>query len=106
MQSQLKNFGSLTIEEQNQKIIELNNFLKENGFDNCKAKIMDQIVCPLKAPTVQRQVMLMADGNVNFSQKDTISKLKKDAYNTVLAGINPKTVDLNISSSLKVGDNF
>jgi hypothetical protein len=51
MQS-IKDFGDLPEAEQRQKLVDLTRLLAENGLGHLKPKILDQVVCPMKAPAV------------------------------------------------------
>ena len=106
MQGGGKDFGRFTTEEQLDKVKQLGALIADHGLQGqVKAKLFDQVVCPLKAPEVQRQMALFIEGKAALSDKPKVDAFKK-AARPLLAGINPRTMKMEISCGVKVGDPY
>lgn len=67
--------------------------------------MFEQVVAPLKAPDVMRQAALMIEGSAKADQKAEVDAFKKDVK-PILAGINPKTVQMEVDVKLNEGSDF
>ena len=101
-----KNWEELSDQEQQEKLVAINELLKAHGLDKVKATILQQIVLPLKAGIVQRQIALMIEGKAKSTQGADVKAFTKAAKTTILEGINPKTAGIEIEAKLGAGDEY
>jgi len=59
----------------------------------------------LKAPAVQRQTVLIVEGSVKRNMAENVAKFTKE-LKPISAGINPKTMQVEVAAKVCVGDEF
>ena len=101
-----KNWDTLSAEEQQEKVVGLSQLLSKYELGQVKPMLLEQIVLPLKSGAVQRQQALMVEGSVGFDKSENVKNLEKEAYSSVLSGLNPRTAGISIDAKRGAGDPY
>lgn len=101
-----KEWSSLSEEEQDTKVRQIYQALKDNDIaEGIKIEIVDQVIVPLRSKTTKRQKVLTVEGNVSKSKVDNLKKFNAEAK-LILAGIHPQSASVHVTSKLATGGDY
>lgn len=97
---------TISPDEQDAKVRQVGELLKEHGLSHIKPKVLDQIIYMIKQRVAKRQRALIIDGSVSADLSTKVEAFMKAAKAGPLAGINPQTANIDIEVKLAAGGPF